>query len=141
MGRTTKNKKNKDGRHVGLDFYDLLIEGDYTQNPSQPLWERRRRMGSKSSQLSRPTIEYSITFAAIAIAYTTTITTRSGGPSSAIKMNELGQSMSSSSPNEWSKKYQRSKRTTGTTKPASPHQQTQFLAVSFILSDITRISG
>jgi hypothetical protein len=20
---------NKDGRHVGLDFYDLLIEGDY----------------------------------------------------------------------------------------------------------------
>ena len=24
----------KEGRHVGLDFYDLLIEGDYTQNPS-----------------------------------------------------------------------------------------------------------
>ena len=22
----TKNKKNKEGRHVGLDFYDLLIE-------------------------------------------------------------------------------------------------------------------
>jgi len=21
---------NKEGRHVGLDFYDLLIEGDYT---------------------------------------------------------------------------------------------------------------
>src|SRR5713226_2527625 len=24
---------NKEGRHVGLDFYDLLIEGDYTNNP------------------------------------------------------------------------------------------------------------
>ena len=23
----------KEGRHVGLDFYDLLIEGHYTQNP------------------------------------------------------------------------------------------------------------
>ena len=23
---------NKEGRHVGLDFYDLLIEGAYTQN-------------------------------------------------------------------------------------------------------------
>ena len=23
---------NKVGRHVGLDFYDLLIEGDYAQN-------------------------------------------------------------------------------------------------------------
>ena len=23
---------NKVGRHVGLDFYDLLIEGDYTHN-------------------------------------------------------------------------------------------------------------
>src|ERR1019366_4412782 len=24
---------NKVGRHVGLDFYDLLIEGHYTHNP------------------------------------------------------------------------------------------------------------
>jgi hypothetical protein len=24
---------NKEGRHVGLDFYDLLIEGHYAQNP------------------------------------------------------------------------------------------------------------
>ena len=24
---------NKVGRHVGLDFYDLLIEGHFTQNP------------------------------------------------------------------------------------------------------------
>jgi hypothetical protein len=24
---------NKEGRHVGLDFYDLLIEGDYTHDP------------------------------------------------------------------------------------------------------------
>ena len=24
---------NKEGRHVGLDFYDLLIEGDSAQNP------------------------------------------------------------------------------------------------------------
>jgi hypothetical protein len=23
---------NKEGRHVGLDFYDLLIEGHYAQN-------------------------------------------------------------------------------------------------------------
>jgi len=26
-------KQIKEGRHVGLDFYDLLIEGHYTQNP------------------------------------------------------------------------------------------------------------
>ena len=27
MAKATKNKKNnKEGRHVGLDFYDLLIE-------------------------------------------------------------------------------------------------------------------
>jgi hypothetical protein len=25
-----REKKFKDGRHVGLDFYDLLIEGDYS---------------------------------------------------------------------------------------------------------------
>ena len=29
---------NKEGRHVGLDFYDLLIEGDYTKyDPGEPL--------------------------------------------------------------------------------------------------------
>src|SRR5260370_25629205 len=27
-----KERSNKEGRHVGLDFYDLLIEGHYTQN-------------------------------------------------------------------------------------------------------------
>ena len=27
---------NKVGRHVGLDFYDLLIEGHYTHRPRQP---------------------------------------------------------------------------------------------------------
>jgi hypothetical protein len=26
VAKPTKNKKNKEGRHVGLDFYDLLIE-------------------------------------------------------------------------------------------------------------------
>jgi hypothetical protein len=26
VAKTTKNKKSKEGRHVGLDFYDLLIE-------------------------------------------------------------------------------------------------------------------
>ena len=26
VAKATKNKKNKEGRHVGLDFYDLLIE-------------------------------------------------------------------------------------------------------------------
>ena len=28
---------NKEGRHVGLDFYDLLIEGDYTKIPGLTL--------------------------------------------------------------------------------------------------------
>jgi hypothetical protein len=26
VAKATKNKKNKEGRHVGLDIYDLLIE-------------------------------------------------------------------------------------------------------------------
>jgi hypothetical protein len=26
VAKATKNKKSKEGRHVGLDFYDLLIE-------------------------------------------------------------------------------------------------------------------
>jgi hypothetical protein len=26
VAKAAKNKKNKEGRHVGLDFYDLLIE-------------------------------------------------------------------------------------------------------------------
>jgi hypothetical protein len=26
MAKATKNKKSKEGRHVSLDFYDLLIE-------------------------------------------------------------------------------------------------------------------
>ena len=26
MAKATKNKKSEVGRHVGLDFYDLLIE-------------------------------------------------------------------------------------------------------------------
>jgi hypothetical protein len=30
----TKNKKNKEGRHVGLDFYDLLIEALTIENLS-----------------------------------------------------------------------------------------------------------
>ena len=30
---------NKVGRHVGLDFYDLLIEGHYTQNPGSGHFE------------------------------------------------------------------------------------------------------
>jgi hypothetical protein len=42
---------NKEGRHVGLDFYDLLIEGHYThpmkedvkrKSFSPPLWEMRK---------------------------------------------------------------------------------------------------
>jgi predicted permease len=35
VAKATKNKKSKEGRHVGLDFYDLLIEGRYTQNPGR----------------------------------------------------------------------------------------------------------
>jgi hypothetical protein len=30
LAKATKNKKNKEGRHVGLDFYDLLIEALYS---------------------------------------------------------------------------------------------------------------
>jgi hypothetical protein len=30
---------NKEGRHVGLDFYDLLIEGVYTQNAARQVNE------------------------------------------------------------------------------------------------------
>jgi hypothetical protein len=26
VAKATKNKKSKEGRHVGLEFYDLLIE-------------------------------------------------------------------------------------------------------------------
>jgi hypothetical protein len=33
VAKPTKNKKNKEGRHVGLDFYDLLIEALKTSNP------------------------------------------------------------------------------------------------------------
>jgi hypothetical protein len=33
-------EKNKEGRHVGLDFYDLLIEANKWCVVS-PLWERR----------------------------------------------------------------------------------------------------
>ena len=29
MAKATKNKKNKEGRHVGLDIYDLLIEARF----------------------------------------------------------------------------------------------------------------
>jgi hypothetical protein len=31
--KTDEERSNKEGRHVGLDFYDLLIEGHFTQNP------------------------------------------------------------------------------------------------------------
>ena len=58
-----------------------------------------------------------------------------------ISMNELGQTMSSSTPNEWWNKCQRSKRTTGTTKPASPDQQIQLRTVSFILSNVSAIGS
>jgi hypothetical protein len=29
VAKATKNKKNKEGRHVGLDIYDLLIEARF----------------------------------------------------------------------------------------------------------------
>ena len=32
-GTMERKAINKEGRHVGLDFYDLLIEGHYTQIP------------------------------------------------------------------------------------------------------------
>jgi hypothetical protein len=33
VAKATKNKKTKEGRHVGLDFYDLLIEALKTTVP------------------------------------------------------------------------------------------------------------
>ena len=33
MAKATKNKKSEEGRHVGLDFYDLLIEVLYRMRP------------------------------------------------------------------------------------------------------------
>ena len=39
MAKATKNKKSKEGRHVGLDFYDLLIEEALFDKLSQEvLW-------------------------------------------------------------------------------------------------------
>jgi hypothetical protein len=35
VAKPTKNKKNKEGRHVGLDFYDLLIEALTAPNAEQ----------------------------------------------------------------------------------------------------------
>jgi hypothetical protein len=35
VAKPTKNKKNKEGRHVGLDFYDLLIEALTDPNAEQ----------------------------------------------------------------------------------------------------------
>jgi hypothetical protein len=32
VAKATKNKKSKEGRHVGLDFYDLLIEEALIEN-------------------------------------------------------------------------------------------------------------
>jgi hypothetical protein len=40
VAKATKNKKSMEGRHVGLDFYDLLIEAIgaavETTKPSEP---------------------------------------------------------------------------------------------------------
>jgi hypothetical protein len=40
VAKATKNKKSEVGRHVGLDFYDLLIEAIgaavETTKPSEP---------------------------------------------------------------------------------------------------------
>lgn len=36
VGKATKNKKSKEGRHVGLDFYDLLIEALDRKIPNFP---------------------------------------------------------------------------------------------------------
>jgi hypothetical protein len=73
--------------------------------------------------------------------FITIATAYASGVFPSISMNELGQIMSSSSPNAWSNKCQRSKRTTGTTKPASPHQQIQLRTVSFILSNVNAIGS
>ena len=134
---STTDSVQHETHQLALTLHRLRNQAITLRARSHPFSVCGRRMGARSIQPSRPTIEYSNTFAAIAIVYITTMVSRSGGPSSAIKMNELGQSMSSTSPNEWSTKYQRSKRTAGTTKPASPHPQIQFFAVSFILPNIT----
>jgi hypothetical protein len=48
VAKATKNKKSKEGRHVGLDFYDLLIEGDYKRRNGMG---KPGRSGSTNSQL------------------------------------------------------------------------------------------
>jgi hypothetical protein len=42
----------KVGRHVGLDFYDLLIEGD---NAQTPMWRHFERYGNLSTRTTFPT--------------------------------------------------------------------------------------
>ena len=48
-------KKNKEGRHVGLDFYDLLIEALKIPSPMD-LWveERKRLFVNRSWLLDFP---------------------------------------------------------------------------------------
>src|SRR5260370_37677993 len=49
VAKATKNKKSEEGRHVGLDFYDLLIEVMYRMRPIA-----RRQVGSGTSCGARP---------------------------------------------------------------------------------------
>src|SRR6266851_287013 len=41
---------NKVGRHVGLDFYDLLIEGDYLHRPSMSDMAISRRQSDSQAR-------------------------------------------------------------------------------------------
>jgi hypothetical protein len=43
VAKATKNKKNKEGRHVGLDIYDLLIEARFDPDKGEEKAHRVRK--------------------------------------------------------------------------------------------------
>src|ERR1700681_1705172 len=50
---------NKEGRHVGLDFYDLLIEGHYARNQSMH-YERAPRFRRSKLDGAPPPLRYAV---------------------------------------------------------------------------------
>ena len=64
MAKATKNKKSKEGRHVGLDFYDLLIEAlkmprtdaaeHFYPSPRSSVWTEARPIQAKMKMATPP---------------------------------------------------------------------------------------
>src|SRR5258705_8787262 len=48
-----RKKRMKDGRHVGLDFYDLLIEPIFPNNAIEKTQHERPRSGTKGDRLAQ----------------------------------------------------------------------------------------